>query len=98
MKIAAAASAFPKYYYSPPFLLAALRQYWSDRLPDARMLDRLHEHVGVEGRHLALPLESYLELNTWGKANDAWIQAAQETGEKAICRALTQAGLAPRDL
>ena len=97
MKIAAVASAFPKYYYPQPVLLEALRQYWGGKLEDVRLLDRLHEHVGVEGRHLALPLESYLDLNTWGKANNAWIEAAQETGQNAICRALTQAGLGPKD-
>jgi alkylresorcinol/alkylpyrone synthase len=97
MKIAAVASAFPKYYYPQPVLLEALRQYWGGKLEDVRLLDRLHEHVGVEGRHLALPLESYLDLNTWGKANNAWIEAAQEAGQNAICRALTQAGLGPKD-
>jgi len=97
MKIAAAASAFPKNYYPQPVLLGALRQYWGGKLDDIRLLDRLHEHVGVEGRHLALPLESYLDLNTWGKANNAWIEAAQETGQQAICRALSQAGLGPKD-
>ncbi|MCU1339586.1 MAG: Chalcone and stilbene synthase-like protein [Bryobacterales bacterium] len=97
MKIVSAASAFPKHYYPQPVLLAALRQYWGGKLDDPRVLDRLHEHVGVEGRHLALPLESYLGLNTWGKANDAWIEAAEETGQQAICRALSQAGLAATD-
>lgn len=98
MRIAAAASAFPSHYYPQKVLLEALRDYWGKRLEDARLLDRLHDHVGVDGRFLALPIESYLDLNTWGKANDAWIAAAQEVGEKAICRALTHAGLAPQDL
>jgi alkylresorcinol/alkylpyrone synthase len=98
MRIAAAASAFPKYYYPQEVLLGALRQFWGDKLQDVRVLDRLHEHVGVEGRHLALPLESYLNLNTWGKANDAWIEAAEQTGQRAICQVLNQAGLAPQEL
>lgn len=98
MKIAAASSAFPPHYYPQKVLLDALRAYWGDKLGDARMLDRLHEHVGVDGRYLALPLDAYLDLDTWGKANNAWITAAEESGQKAICRALTRAGLAPRDL
>jgi alkylresorcinol/alkylpyrone synthase len=97
LKIAAVASAFPKHYYAQTVLLDALRTYWGDRLQDKHMLDRLHEHVGVGGRYLALPIESYLHLNTWGQANNAWIEAAQETGQQAIGRALTQAGLAPTD-
>jgi alkylresorcinol/alkylpyrone synthase len=97
MKIAAAATAFPKHYYPQPVLLAALKQHWAGKIPDMRLLDRLYASMGVEGRHLALPLASYLDLDTWGKANDAWIEAAMETGQKAICRALTQAGLAPQD-
>jgi alkylresorcinol/alkylpyrone synthase len=97
MKIAAASSAFPRHYYPQSVLLAALKQYWRGKLDDTRMLERLHDHLGVGGRHLALPLESYLGLNSWGKANDAWIDAAEETGQQAICRALTQSGLDPKD-
>jgi len=62
------------------------------------MLARLHRNVAVEGRHLALPYEKYYELKTWGCANDAWIQVAQELGEQALCRALHHAGLEPSDL
>src|SRR5436305_2569010 len=62
------------------------------------MLARLHRNVAVEGRHLAIPPEQYFELDTWGKANDIWIEVAQELGEQALCRALHHAGLAPSDL
>jgi alkylresorcinol/alkylpyrone synthase len=93
MKIASAASAFPKQYYSQKFLLEQLQEYWGDRLRNPQMLARLHRNVSVEGRYLALPPEKYYELTTWGKANDAWVQVAQELGEQALCRALNHAGL-----
>lgn len=98
MRIASAASAFPKHYYSQKFLLEQLQEYWGDRLRNPQMLARLHRNVAVDGRHLALPTEKYYELDTWGKANDVWIQVAQELGEQALCRALHHAGLEPRQL
>jgi len=98
MQIASAASAFPKHYYSQKFLLEQLQEYWGERLRNPQMLARLHRNVAVEGRHLALPHEKYYELKTWGCANDAWIQVAQELGEDALCRALHHAGLEPSEL
>jgi alkylresorcinol/alkylpyrone synthase len=98
MKIASAASAFPKHYYPQKVLLEKLQEYWGDRLKNPQMLARLHRNVAVEGRHLAMPPEKYNELDTWGKANDVWIEVAQELGEQALCRALHHAGLEPRDL
>ena len=98
MKIASAASAFPKHYYSQKFLLEQLEHYWGDRLRNPQMLARLHRNVAVEGRHLALPAEKYYEITTRGQANDAWIKVAQELGEQALCRALHHAGLGPSEL
>ncbi len=91
MKIASAASAFPKHYYSQKFLLEKLQEYWGDRLRNPQMLARLHRNVAVEGRHLAMPPEKYYEMTTWGQANDVWIEVAQELGEQALCRALHHA-------
>lgn len=98
MRIASAASAFPKYYYSQKFLLEQLQQYWGDRLENPKLLERLHRHVTVEGRHLALPTEDYYKIHTWGEANDAWIKVARELGEKALCVALHSAGVEPAEL
>ena len=42
----------------------------------------------VDGRYTARPIEFYHNLNTWGEANDAWIEVGLELGEKALCRAL----------
>ena len=98
MKIASAASAFPEHYYPQKFLLQKLQEYWGERLRNPQMLERLHRNVAVNGRYLAIPPEKYFELDTWGKANDVWIQAAQELGEQALCRALHHAGLEAGDL
>lgn len=98
MKIASAASAFPKHYYPQQFLLQKLQEYWGDSLRNPQMLARLHKNVAVEGRHLAMPPDKYLELETWGQANDVWIEVAQELGEQALCRALHHAGLQTSDL
>jgi len=98
MKIASAASAFPKHYYSQKFLLEQLQQYWGDKIPNPHVLARLHRNVAVEGRYLALPTEKYYEIETWGQANDLWIEAAQELGEQSLCRALHHAGVDPQQL
>jgi alkylresorcinol/alkylpyrone synthase len=38
------------------------------------------------------PIESYLAIDTWGQANDVWIQAALDLGSTAVCRVLAKAG------
>jgi alkylresorcinol/alkylpyrone synthase len=98
MRIASAASAFPKHYYSQKFLLEKLQEYWGERLKNPLTLARLHRNVTVDGRYLALPTEDYYKITTWGQANDIWIKVAQELGEQALCRALHHAGLAPEQL
>lgn len=92
MKIASAASAFPRHYYPQAMLLLALKEYWKDQLPNPRMLDQFFAHAGVDGRHLAFPIARYYELDTFGKSNGAFIEAALDLGEQAICRALVRAG------
>jgi alkylresorcinol/alkylpyrone synthase len=98
MNIAGVASAFPKHYYSQKELIEAFRRHWGARLDNPGLIDRLHTRACVDGRYLALPMEAYLSLDTWGQANDVWIEAAQELGEAAIRQALERAGLAPSDL
>ncbi len=93
MKIIAAASAFPKNYYSQDVLLSALKTYWTGRLDNPQLLDRLHHRTEVEGRYLALPMEEYYGLNTWGDFNRAWFHAAEELGSQALCRSLMRAGI-----
>jgi alkylresorcinol/alkylpyrone synthase len=98
LKIAAVGKAFPPHYYDQETLLAALRERWADRYYNLERLERLHKNVLVGGRHLALPMEEYAGLTTWGKANDAWIRVAQEVGGAAVLDALAKAGLSPSDV
>jgi alkylresorcinol/alkylpyrone synthase len=98
LKIAAVGKALPAHYYGQETLLAALRERWADRFFNPERLERLHQNVLVGGRQLALPLEEYATLTTWGKANDAWIRVAQEVGGEAVLDALSRAGLAPGDV
>jgi len=98
MRIAGVGSAFPKNYYPQKFLGEGLKKFWNGRLTNPEVVDRMHAHAAVDGRHLALPSDAYYDLNTWGQANDAWIECAQDLGQQALCRALTGAGLSPQDV
>ena len=97
MRIASAATALPKHRYDQQTILQALKFHWADKLEQPDMLDRLHARTGVETRSLALPIEAYPELKSWGEANQIFIDTACELGQSAICHALTRAGLSVND-
>jgi alkylresorcinol/alkylpyrone synthase len=98
MRIAGVASAFPRHYYRQEQITEALKGHWGHGLANPKVLERLLTRVGVVGRYLALPIEAYDELTTWGKSNDAWIEVAEDLAEQSICRALTRSGLCEADL
>lgn len=98
MRIVGVGSAFPRHYYKQEVLVQTLKHFWRDHLPKPEALERLSERMAVDGRYLARPLDFYENLQTWGEANNAWIEVGLELGEQALCRALVSAGLQPRDL
>ena len=98
MRIAAVSSALPKNFYDQETLLAAFREEWAKRYFNLRRLEELHKNVLVGGRHLALPIEEYPRLTTWGQANDHWIRVALELGGEAVLGALDHAGLSVDDV
>ena len=93
MRVAAVGSALPEHFYDQGTLLAAFREQWAERYFNLRRLEELHRNVLVGGRHLALPIEEYSKIESWGEANDHWIRVAQELGSKAVLTALDRAGL-----
>ncbi|MCE6996231.1 hypothetical protein LZG04_15710 [Saccharothrix sp. S26] len=67
--------------------------------PSARAVaSRFHTSARVASRHLALPIERYVELDGFTAANDAFLSVAVDLGCEAALAALTDAGLTPSDV
>jgi alkylresorcinol/alkylpyrone synthase len=98
MRISGIGSALPENCYPQETLTRALKQYWGEKLEKPEQFERLHAHMRVATRHLAYPMSRYVDFETWGDTNAAWFEAAQEMGERAIRRALDDAGLSTQDL
>jgi alkylresorcinol/alkylpyrone synthase len=98
MRIVSVGRALPVHRYPQGAITAALLAMLDLPAETARRVEALHGRVRVEHRHLALPLEHYAGLETFGQANDAFIAAALDLGERAVTDALARAGLAPRDV
>ncbi len=92
MHILATSTAFPQHYYPQREVIDALLAYYGDTGKFAAILERLHQHTGVDGRYFSRRLDEYLPLDTFGKTNNVWIEVAQELGERAIDCVLKQAG------
>lgn len=95
MNIAAAAGVLPAHRYSQPELIQAFRAYWDGFPEQQAFLERLHARTGVDFRHLAYPVERYPRITSWGEANNLWIDAALELGQRALTEALRRAAIAP---
>jgi len=96
--IRAIGSALPSNYYPSEVLSAALFEEWGGCPDERARFERIHRSAGVRGRHLALPMDEYRALRSFGRANAAWIQAATELGAEALDCALRRAGLSPSDV
>ena len=98
VRIAGVASAVPEHRYPQHAITTAFKSYWNAKLEEPEKLDWLHSRVGVDFRHLAFPLEKYPQFSTWGEANAAWLEAAEDLGVRAIDTALDRAGMSRQDL
>jgi alkylresorcinol/alkylpyrone synthase len=93
MQIISTSTAFPPHYFPQEEVVEALTTQWEKGLENAAVIERLHSRTGVGGRYFSLPLEQYPPLDTWGKANDVWIETAERLGEQAIDCVLQKAGV-----
>lgn len=74
-------------------LISAFKEAWAKEHFNLERLEELHRSVRVGKRHLAVPLEEYAALDSFGKRNDAWLKAAETLGERAVREALSRAQL-----
>jgi alkylresorcinol/alkylpyrone synthase len=93
MRIVSTSTAYPSHYYRQQEVVDALKPYWGQNPQTAAALDRLHGRTGVDGRYFARRLEEYAGLDTWGKANNVWIDVAERLGAEAIEELLRQTGV-----
>ncbi len=98
MRIASLATALPGRRYEQEILLQAAHLEWDKKLDNPQILDRLFRRVGVEQRHLCLPVEAYPALASFREKNDAWIASARELGCQALKEALEKAELKKEQL
>jgi alkylresorcinol/alkylpyrone synthase len=96
--IVAVHGARPPHTYTQQEITAALAAVCGPTGQTKALLERFHTASRVEERHLALPLESYADLDGFGPANDVFIDAALRLGAEAVTGALDQAGLRPTDV
>ena len=96
--IAAVAPVVPPHRYAQPEITDALVDLVAPGGDRSALMRRLHGSAGVEHRHLAVPLEQYADLDSFGQANDIFIEVGLDLGEQAIRTALDEAGLVPEDV
>jgi alkylresorcinol/alkylpyrone synthase len=98
MRISSVGTAYPPNRYPQAVIAQALALRWESKLPDPRLLTRLHANCGVEFRNLVFPMEQYPGLVGFRATNDAWIDAALSLGECATGRAFKRAGITAADV
>ena len=95
-------TALPANVIDQQSLAGLLRAHWGEKYLESRRwqatFDQIHRSVHVNHRYLAKPVTEYLALDTFGKANAAWVEEAPKIGVMAAQHALEAAHLRPRDL
>jgi alkylresorcinol/alkylpyrone synthase len=93
-RIVGVSAALPPHSYAQSVITDTIApMITSDRSKQA-VLRRLHEGSRVERRHLVLPLERYLEEQSFTTTNELFIEAATDLAEEALLAALAEAGIA----
>jgi len=98
VRIASVGCALPEHRYDQATLTAALERTLATHGLESRRLEQLHRNMGVAGRNLALPLEAYERLDSFGASNDAFILCGLDLGTRAVVDGLERAGLDVADI
>ena len=100
MHILSVESAFPEHYVEKrqivDFVKERQRSFASPT--ELSRLEKLHQSVGVQGRHFALPLSEYETLRDSRHKHARQVPLAAALGTQAVTQALQAAGLAPSQI
>jgi alkylresorcinol/alkylpyrone synthase len=97
-RILAVAPVLPDHVYPQAEITAEIAGLVTRDPRRRALLERVHASSGIETRHLALPLEKYAGLSSFGETNDVFLREGAELAVRAVEDALATAGLRPRDV
>ena len=97
-RIVAVAPALPAFAYPQSEITATIGPLITTDPTKRALLDRLHGSSSVDTRHLVMPLEDYLDSQSFSQSNGLFIEVAADLAEEALRTALAKAGLDPRDV
>jgi alkylresorcinol/alkylpyrone synthase len=96
--ITAVEVALPPHVYSQEQITTQLVGRLARDTATQTVIERVHQATGVATRHLALPLEDYLSLESFTTANELYAEHALPLIVSAASAALDTAGLGPEDV
>lgn len=96
--VVSTATALPAHRYPQRQLAQLAAQYIGGSQHRETAVGRFFDRVGVGERHLALPVEEYLQLGGMANRSQAWLKVATELGRQTIEALLAETGLAARDI
>lgn len=70
--------------YSQDEIISAFKKVWATKFVNTDRLEEFHKNVLVGQRHLAMPIESYFDQNSFQKRNDAFIEVASDMARRAV--------------
>jgi alkylresorcinol/alkylpyrone synthase len=97
-RIAAVSATLPPHSYAQEEITAQLVGRLAPDDATKTVIERVHQATGVKTRHLALPLEDYLSLDSFTEANALFAVHALPLATRAAVAALDDAGIAPGDV
>lgn len=97
-RIAAVAPALPAFVYSQSEITAMIGPLVTQDPSKRAVLARLHGSSSVDTRHLVMPIEKYLDPQTFSESNGMFIEVAADLAEESLRAALDASGLEPTDI
>ncbi|MBC7518501.1 MAG: type III polyketide synthase [Microbacteriaceae bacterium] len=94
-RILAVATALPAHRYSQKEITATIGPLLTSNTTKRAVLERLHAGSRVSSRHLAQPLERYLDPRSFTETNEVFVRVATNLATDCLTAALAEAKIDP---